>query len=58
VCLKYFRCRQFNGALSKLAGRYLLRLALGQPIQPILSDLADYVQVVVPRSLVVTRPPD
>ena len=56
MCLKYFRCQQFNGTLSKLAGRYLLRLALGQPVQPVLSDLADYVQAVVPRAQVVTRP--
>lgn len=57
VCLKYFRCRQFNGTLSKLAGRYLLRLALGQPVQPVLSDLADYVEAVVPRAQVANRPP-
>ena len=56
VCLKYFRCQQFNGTLSKLAGRYLLRLALSQPVQPVLSDLMDYVQTVVPRTQIVTRP--
>ena len=56
VCLKYFRCQQFNDALSKLAGRYLLRLALGQPVQPVLADLAEYVQAVVPRAQIVARP--
>ena len=56
VCLKYFRCRQFNGELSKLAGRYLLRLALQQPVQPVLADLADYVQAVVPQAQIVPRP--
>lgn len=49
VCLKYFRCRQFNQGLSKLACRYLLRLALGQPVAPVLSDLKDYVNDVWPR---------
>lgn len=57
VCLKYFRCRQFNGTLSKLAGRYLLRLALNQPVQPVLYDLMDYVEAVVPRAQVANRPP-
>ncbi len=42
--------------LSKLAGRYLLRLALGQPVAPVLSDLADYVQTAVPRALIAMRP--
>lgn len=56
VCLKYFRCQQFNDALSKLAGRYLLRLALGQPVAPVLSDLADYVQTAVPQTLIALRP--
>jgi DEAD/DEAH box helicase domain-containing protein len=56
VCLKYFRCQQFNDALSKLAGRYLLRLALGQPVQPVLADLTDYVQATVPRAQIVARP--
>lgn len=56
VCLKYFRCRQFNNALSKLAGRYLLRLALGQSVDPVLSDLKDYVQMAVPQALIAARP--
>ncbi|MCX7668871.1 MAG: DUF1998 domain-containing protein, partial [Anaerolineae bacterium] len=56
VCLKYFRCRQFNDTLSKLAGRYLLRLALGRPVAPLLSDLANYAQTAVPRALIVVRP--
>jgi DEAD/DEAH box helicase domain-containing protein len=56
VCLKYFRCGKFNADLSKLAGRYLLRSALGLPVAGVLSDLADYVASAVPVSQVVKRP--
>jgi len=56
VCLKYFRCRQFNDSLSKLAGRYLLRLAFSQPVQSVLADLAEYVQDVMPPAQIVARP--
>lgn len=51
VCLSYFRCHNFNQALSKLAGRYLLRLLLGESTSKVLSDLAEYVDIQVPADL-------
>jgi len=42
VCLKHIHYRSRQGALSKLAARYLLHLLLGQPMQPVLDDLKDY----------------
>ena len=56
VCLKYFRCHKFNSSLSKLAGRYVLRLALALPVKQVLTDLADYVVTTVPRGAIAEKP--
>ena len=39
VCLAYFGCQSFNGLLSKLAGRYLLRSLLQADRSGVLADL-------------------
>ena len=48
VCLAYFGCQNFNHSLSKLTGRYLLRVLLALPIQPVLADLKEYVDLRFP----------
>lgn len=45
VCLAQFGCHQFNMDLSKLAGRYLLRVLLGQDTRPVIEDLEEYVRI-------------
>lgn len=55
VCLNYFGCHNFNQALSKLAGRYLLKLLLGQSTQQVLVDLKEYVARAA-RMQVIERP--
>jgi DEAD/DEAH box helicase domain-containing protein len=55
VCLSYFGCNKFNAGLSKFATRYLLRVFLGKPVQNVLNDLAEYVNVVIPPSAIVTH---
>ena len=50
VCLAYFGCHNFNQALSKLAGRYLLCVLLGKSTRKVLDDLAEYVEIQIPAS--------
>lgn len=57
VCLSYFGCGEFNAGLSKFATRYLLRILLGKPVQNVLNDLAEYVNVVIPPSSIATPMP-
>jgi DEAD/DEAH box helicase domain-containing protein len=51
VCLSYFGCHNFNQALSKLAGRYLLCILLGKSTREVLKDLEEYVDIQVPAGL-------
>lgn len=50
VCLSYFGCHNFNQKLSKLAGRYLLRVLLGQDTSKVLNDLKEYVEFNIPSA--------
>lgn len=50
VCMAYFGCHNFNQALSKLAGRYLLRVLLDKGTENVLADLKEYVEIRIPLS--------
>lgn len=57
VCLAHFGCHCFNTLLSKLAGRYLLRLILGYDTQPVIDDLRSYATVCIAPGKQVHEPP-
>lgn len=48
VCLAYFRCHNLNQSLSKLAGRYLINVLLGNDPSKVLADLQDYLNLYIP----------
>lgn len=48
VCISYFGCHNFNKALSKLAGRYLLNTMLRKSTTKVLEDLREYVEYNIP----------
>ncbi len=52
VCLAQFGCHRFNMDLSKLAGRYLLKVLLGQNPTSVIEDLEEYVSIYAPSSVV------
>ena len=56
VCLAVYQCREFNRGLTKLGARYILRKLLGVPVDPVLSDLRNYVKTNVPHTAVVRKP--
>jgi DEAD/DEAH box helicase domain-containing protein len=45
VCLSYFSCHNFNQGISKLAGRYLLRVLLGESTHAVLKDLEKHIDL-------------
>ena len=55
VCLSLFGCHMFNQTLSKLAGRYLLRLLIGDDTSTVLDDLEEYADIYIqPDNLIST----
>lgn len=48
VCLAYFGCHDFNKSISKLAGRYLLRLLLDESTREVLNELKEFVDLNIP----------
>jgi DEAD/DEAH box helicase domain-containing protein len=56
VCLPHFGCHTFNQMLSKLSGRYLLRLMLGADPSAVISDLKEYTHIYKPNKTVSQSP--